>query len=228
MSVAGEGTGFEQTIESHAALVREVSCDVMVFPELSLTGYWLTADAVDPADDRLAPLVAACAEAETTALVGAPVHEPGGLDHIAMLVVDAAGVRIGYRKINVGADESHRFAPGAGPAVIDVDGWRLGLAICRDTGIAEHAAQTAALGIDVYVAGVVDRPEHADVQLERCRDMARRHATWVAVASAAGAAGSGFEVTAGRSFVLGPDGAVIDRAGPDVGQVARTTVTRRS
>lgn len=51
----------------------------------------------------------------------------------------------------LGATESERFAPGDGPAVHDVDGWRLGLAICKDTGVAQHAADTAALGIDAYL-----------------------------------------------------------------------------
>jgi predicted amidohydrolase len=32
--------------------------------------------------------------------------------------------------------------------VLKVEGWRLGLAICKDIGIPQHASDTAALGID--------------------------------------------------------------------------------
>jgi hypothetical protein len=44
----------------------------------------------------------------------------------------------------------------AGPAVvIEVDGGRAGLGICKDTGVEQHIRQTAALDIDVYFAGLV-------------------------------------------------------------------------
>src|SRR5256885_12417548 len=74
-------------VVAHAALVRAAGTRVVVFPELSLTGYELDAPALDPADPRLAPLVAACADTGSVALVGAPVRG----DHIATLAVDAAG-----------------------------------------------------------------------------------------------------------------------------------------
>ena len=109
-------------------------------------------------------------------------------------------------------------------AVVEVRGWRLGLAICRDTGIAEHANATAALGIDAYVAGVVDLPEEAPTQLERAKRIATGHHVWVATASGAGPAASGFELTAGRSFIVSPGGDVVDRAGPAMGEIARATM----
>jgi predicted amidohydrolase len=43
---------------------------VVVFPELSLTGHELDAAAVDPADDRFAPVIDACAATGSIALVG--------------------------------------------------------------------------------------------------------------------------------------------------------------
>lgn len=45
--------------ERHAAVVRAAGARVVVFPELSLTGYEPAAAPVDPADPRLAPLRAA-------------------------------------------------------------------------------------------------------------------------------------------------------------------------
>ena len=59
--------------------------------------------------------------------------------------------------------------PGPAPAVLAVDGWRIGLAVCKDTGVVEHAAATAALGIDVYAAGVVHHDTDAHVDGERAR-----------------------------------------------------------
>ena len=66
-----------------------------------------------------------------------------------------------YHKMWLGTTESHRFTPGRKPAVLDVDGWRLGLAICKDTGIPQHASATAALGIDAYVAAILESAAEA-------------------------------------------------------------------
>ncbi|MYU12407.1 carbon-nitrogen hydrolase family protein, partial [Streptomyces sp. SID8361] len=58
---------------AHAEAVRAAGARVVVFPEMSLTGYELDATPVAPDDERLAPIVAACAESRTLALVGAAV-----------------------------------------------------------------------------------------------------------------------------------------------------------
>jgi predicted amidohydrolase len=148
---------------AHADVVRAAGARVVVFPELSLTGYELTAPVLDPSDERLRPLVDACRETGTVALAGAPVAGR----FIAKLTVTGAGARVAYTKLYLGGAEPSRFLAGDGPAVVDVDGWRLGLAICKDTGVAEHAAATVALGVDVYVAGLCEQPEPADLLDER-------------------------------------------------------------
>ncbi|MBD0348401.1 MAG: carbon-nitrogen hydrolase family protein [Thermoleophilia bacterium] len=210
---------------THAATVRSAGARVVVFPELSLTGYELDATAITADDPRLSPIVEACAEAEASALVGAPVQGEAGRSHIATLAVDGTGSRVAYRKMWLGAAESERFAPGDGPAVYDVDGWRLGLAICKDTGVAQHAADTAALGIDAYVAGTVKSADEAARQDERARRVATDHRIWVAVASFAGSTGGGYAEAAGRSGIWRSDGAAVTQAGPETGAIARATLT---
>ncbi|SDM80966.1 carbon-nitrogen hydrolase family protein [Allokutzneria albata] len=203
----------------HAETVRAADARVVVFPELSLTGYEPEAVDCQLDDPRLEPIVEACAETGSVALVGAPV--PGR--HIAVLAVDGDGVSLAYKKINLHGVELDLFTPGERPAVITVDGWRLGLAICRDTGVPQHAADTAALGIDVYVAGVVeDKP---DVVAERAQRTATTHEVYVAVSSFAGPTGGGFSETAGRSGIWAPDGTMIAFAGTDVGAVARAELS---
>src|SRR6266702_8390542 len=130
---------------AHAATVRSAGARVVVFPELSLTGYELDAPAITAEDLRLGPIVEACAEAGSVALVGAPVRGQASRSHIANLAIDGAGATVAYKKMWLGTAESERFTPGGRPAVLDVDGWRLGLAICKDTGVPQHAFDTAAL-----------------------------------------------------------------------------------
>ncbi|WP_213000775.1 carbon-nitrogen hydrolase family protein [Winogradskya consettensis] len=212
----------EANAREHAAAVRQTGARVVVFPELSLTGYELDAPAVDPADPRLAPLIEACAETGTLALASAPVEDR----YLAMLAIDGEGARIAYRKVNLAGHEPGHFAPGPGPAVIEVDGWRLGLALCKDTGIPLHQEQTADLGIDAYVAGVLDLAPDAVVQEERAQRISKQYGVWVAFASFAGPTGDGYEDNAGRSGIWSPTGELIDRAGPDPDDVAVGTLSR--
>lgn len=211
---------------SHADLILAAAARVVVFPELSLTGYELDAPAVDPHDDRLRPIIDACETAESVALVGAPTSDEQG-DHIAVLAIDARGVSVAYRKMWLSDTEAERFVPGPRPAVVNIDGWRLGLAICKDTGIPEHAEATARLGMDVYVAGVLDSADDASVQEHRARRVASQHRVWVVVASFAGSTGGGYEAAAAHSRIWSPDGVVVASAGRDVGRIAHATLTKQ-
>lgn len=191
----------------------------MIFPELSLTGYE-PADSVAPSDPALRPIVSACETTGSVALVGAPVADDGRR-FIAALRIDGTGATVAYRKSHLGGDEPARFSPGDGPAVIAVDGWRVGLGICKDTGMPEHTAGTAELGVDVYAAGLLHLPEELDEQDARGLRIADACGSYVAFASFAGPAGGAYAATAGASTVWSPDGSVIARAGGAAGDVAR-------
>jgi predicted amidohydrolase len=205
---------------AHADAVRAARARLVVFPELSLTGYDLGADPVHPDAAALRPIAEACAETGAIALVGAPVEEDGRR-FIATLRIDAAGAGVAYRKSHLGGAEAERFAAGDGAAAITVDGWRVGLGICKDTGVAEHTAATAALGVDVFAAGLVHTPEELGEQDARGRRIAAACGCHVAFASFAGPTLGGYAETAGESAIWSPDGAVIARAGRSPGEFAR-------
>jgi predicted amidohydrolase len=209
---------------AHAAAIRAADARLVVFPELSLTGYELTAAPVSADDDALAAIVAACAETGAVALAGAPVREPDGREYIAMLRFDATGATVVYRKRHLGGDETARFIPGEGAAVLELDGRRIGLGICKDTGVADHVRAMAALRIDAYVAGLVHRPEELAVQDRRGASIARTCSADVVFASFAGPTGGGFDRTAGTSTIWAPTGATIARAGAEPGELARAHI----
>jgi predicted amidohydrolase len=197
---------------------------VVVFPELSLTGYELERAEVIATDDaRLRPFADACTEAGVVALAGAPVGGAGA-QHIGVLAVAADGVHVAYRKRWLGSTEAARFSPGADPGVLEVDGWRLGLAVCKDTGVEQHAADAARLGMDAYVAGVLESAEDGDVVEERAHRIATTHGVWVAVASFAGSTGGGYDDAAGGSGIWSPAGDAVVRAGRDPGAVVTATL----
>ncbi|WP_197289889.1 carbon-nitrogen hydrolase family protein [Saccharothrix sp. NRRL B-16348] len=217
-------------VAAHAEAVRAAGARVVVFPELSLTGYHFDAPVVP--FSMLEPLVVACAETGTVALAGAPVGLVGGAGAggvgIGVLEVTGAGVRVAYRKMWLGGGEAVRFRPGDAPAVVEVDGVRLGLAVCKDTGVPRHAADTVALGVDVYVAGMLEHMWGSGVLDERARRVAAEHGVWVAMASFAGTTGEGYESAAGRSAVWDSSGGMIGRAGTEVDAVVRAVIPGRS
>ncbi len=86
----------------------------------------------------------------------------------SMLAVDAAGVRVAYRKTWLGGNERTRFHPGDGPTVLEVDG---------------VAAR------DGHLQGHRHRPARGRDRGTGCRCLPRRART--PAAGAAGAGGSG-------------------------------------
>ena len=211
--------------DRHRDAILAAGADVVVFPELSLTGYELYAAALSTSDERLTPIVDACRASDSTALIGAPVTGSSGGRNIGMLAVDADGAQIAYRKIWLGGDEPVHLVAGEAPAVLEVRGWRIGLAICKDTGVTTHAAATIALGCDVYAGAVLETVADAAVQPRRARAIATRHGVWVAIASFAGSTGGGYASAAGGSAIWKPDGSIAARATSAVGDRAVATIS---
>lgn len=212
--------------ERHAEAIRAAGARVVAFPEMSLTGYEFDAEPLQASDRRLHPIVNACAESGSVALAGAPLIGSDGRAGIGMLRFDSEGAKAVYRKMWLGSDEAAHYVPGRRPSVIEIDDWRLGLAICKDTGVLGHARATVALGIDVYVAGALEHAGHRDVQPGRARRIASAHGVWVVVASFAGSTGEGFDQTAGESGIWRPDGRAAARSGSLPGEIVRATISR--
>lgn len=209
---------------AHASLIRSALARVIVFPELSLTGYELDAEPVSPGDQALMTIVEACAEANSVALVGAPVADIDSRPHNCTLQIGPDGIDVAYRKCYLGGEEPARFAPGAGPVAFELDGWRIGLGICKDTGVEQHILATAGLDVDLYAAGLVHLPSELDVQENRAIRISRACAAYVAFASFAGPTGGSFAKTAGVSSIWTSHGNAITRAGSQPGELARATL----
>lgn len=213
-------------VDQHAVAVRAAGARVVVFPELSLTGYSLEAEPVAPDDHRLRPIVRACEETRSIALVGAPTPDPSGTPHISMLLIGVGPPVAAYHKVWLGDEEAAVYRPGPRPGIVEIDGWRLGLAICKDAGVPRHASDTAALGIDLDVAGVCERAANAADVATRAERITANHGVPVAIASFAGPTGGGFDATAGHSAIWGVGGSAVAILDHRPGRAARATVHR--
>jgi predicted amidohydrolase len=205
----------ETNARTHADVIREARARLVVFPELSLTGYNLDAAAISLGDPRLAPIIAACADVGAVALAGAPIADPDGREFIATIRIDETGASVAYRKIHLHPPEDERFAAGDQHVVIPWGGWHLGLAICRDASLPEHAAAVAAAGATAYVASTVNEP--TDPRDERMRDRALAHDIPVIASCSAGPDGSLFGC--GGSGFWRTDGTLAAQASAHPGDV---------
>ncbi len=221
-------------VARHAELIGRAQREgarVVVFPELSLTGYELDAIGRDPRltlaadDDRLRPLAEACRASDCVAVVGAPVSR-GGRRLLGAVAVDALGVREVYAKQHVAAEEAPFFEAGDRDAIVEVDGRRLALAICLDSAHPEHAERCRAAGADAYLVGAMFLEGEEHMLAQRMAARARSFGLWVGLAQHAGPTGDG--PACGRSGFWAPDGRAIVQLGAESPALAFADLPPRS
>ena len=175
--------------------------ELLVFPELSLSGYELAglAGCALRADDaRLDPLAERARAAGMTVVAGAPIANPSGLPWIGAITLHPDGRRSVYRKRFLHAgEERHASAGSAISQVIETGGVRVALAICADTGNAQHPHAASVLGAGLYAAGALITPAGYAQDAEQLAGYARLFRMDILLANHAAPTG-GLE-SAGRS-----------------------------
>ena len=166
-------------VEACNAARDEHAADVVVFPELALTGY--------PPEDLLfrrhfmehvqAAIERLCRSISgITAVVGCPLQE-GRLLYNAALVIRDGGIIAQYKKEllpNYSVfDERRYFTPGGQPCVVTLGGIPVGITICEDIWQAGPAQQATAAGARLLV-NLNASPFHAGKRDEREQVLALR------------------------------------------------------
>ena len=128
----------EQNLQVIETLLRDVKADIMVLPELALTGYYfeekaslmsLSKEAINlNVIERLRKLADA---RKMTLVIGLSEIEEESL-YNTVYVIDQRGVVGKHRKINLTNNETI-FTRGETVEVINVNGIKLGIAICFET-----------------------------------------------------------------------------------------------
>ena len=164
--LVGDVQGNAARVLETARRARQQGADLVVFPELTLCGY--------PPEDllfhrglriqveqvlaELARDVADPASGLPAILVGYPEYEGSGnapLIYNAARLLMPGRAPVNYRKQCLPNyrvfDEKRYFTPGSGPAVVELGGVKLGLAICEDVWEAEPARAARAAGAELLV-----------------------------------------------------------------------------
>jgi predicted amidohydrolase len=206
-SLAGAVT---ENVARHLRLVQTAAdqgVQLLVFPELSLTGYepqLARANAVSPDDPRLDPMRRLACDASMAVVVGAPLLSGARALRIAALAMLPDGSVSTYTKEHLHPGEEGTFAPGLGGPMLQVGGAAVALAICADTTHPEHAARAAARGATVYAAGVLISEKGYAVDAALMQGYAAEHGMCVLMANHSAA--SGGYVPAGRSAIWSEHG----------------------
>src|SRR5215207_1646313 len=217
-AVVGDIAGNERKIAEQTEAARDAGAQLVVFPELALTGY--------PPEDLLLKehFLADTAAAlhrladETTGIVAIVGYPERAEDvHNAAAILADGELHASYRKLhlpNYGVfDELRYFQPGDRGATIVVDGVTVGLTICEDIWQPGPPLSDEALSGARLIVNLSASPYHAGKGVSRERMIAQRAKDELcAVAFCALVGGQDELVFDGGSVVVDHEGTALARA----------------
>ncbi len=180
--------------------------DLIIFPELSLTGYEPTLAkelAMDVEDGRLQPFQQLADAHQMTVGVGAPIRQEDGIC-IGMVLLRPCQPRQLYAKKYLHPDEEPYFVSGQSTVSFIGDQYKVALAICYELSAPEHAADAHEQGAAVYVASVAKHARGVTAAHQRLATIARDDGLTVLMANCVGLADG--DVCAGESAVWNEQG----------------------
>ena len=219
----------DANLEEHLRLADCAAAEgaqVVLFPELSLTGYEIgLADqlAFSEDDSRITPIAELAAARGIIVIAGAPVRIGSRLHIGAFIAGPDRTVRL-YTKQRMGAfseaarcdgivppAERTAFQPGDRDPLIGFRGRTAAIAICADIGQPLHPQRAAERGADTYLASMFVIPSEFAGDAAKLRGYAAGHSMVVALANFGTATGG--LAAAGRSSIWSASGELLIQLG---------------
>jgi predicted amidohydrolase len=232
-------TNLQQHIRLALVAATE-GAQIVVFPELSLTGYeiGLAPDLAFSEDDRrLFPLMETAATAAVVLVVGAPVRLGSQL-HIGAFILFPDRKTALYTKHSLGAfGESARcdgivppaeatvFKPGERNPLIHLGLNTAAVAICADIGRPSHPQHAVERGANTYLASMFIIPSEFDGDAAKLRRYAVTHSMATGLANFGSATGG--LAAAGRSGVWSEAGELLVQLPAQGAGIATATETNK-
>ncbi|WP_280564397.1 NAD+ synthase [Chromohalobacter sp. 48-RD10] len=172
-----------QAIEAVREARIEHRADVVVFPELFLTGYppedLLLRESMETRLEEARATMARKISRDVMVVIGYPGRRDGQLHNLAGVLYN--GEWLGeYAKQALPNyqvfDEQRYFAPGHSPLVIEHGGAKLGILVCEDLWDGAPVTQSVEAGADILIT-LNASPYHRDKPLEREQLFVRRAQT---------------------------------------------------
>ncbi len=217
-TTVGDIAGNLEKVRDGLAAAREAGAQLVLFPELALTGYPpedLLLKGHFLRDARRALERLAAEVRDVVALVGFPERSDDVYN--AMAVLAEGEVKAVYRKVflpNYGVfDEQRYFQAGSGGGMIELGEHRVGLTICEDIWEPGPPASDEALAGATLIVNISASPYHAGKGMERERMLVQRaRDNLCAMAFCAQVGGQDELVFDGHSVVVDHEGTVLARS----------------
>jgi len=160
--------------------------DIIVFPELSLTGYEPTLAnklATNESDDRFGELQYLCDAQKIIIAAGMPIKKEQGV-MIGMIVFRPNQPQQTYFKQYLHPDEERYFIKGTYQPVLTE--YEIAMAICYEISVPLHAEQAHKNGSRIYIASVAKTIAGMNKALETLSETAKRYSMVVLLSNCVG------------------------------------------
>lgn len=190
--------------DKHRPMIEFANCsgaDLVLFPELSWTGYEpvLASDLAHEVDDaRLNELQEFAEFWEIAIGIGVPLRS----DRRAMIgfILFRPGMpRWWYAKRHLHPDEESLFSPGDRTPILEFQQYRIGLAICYELSVPAHFDEVQKAGADIYIIMAAKSQSGVEQAQARLQSVAREHQRPVCFLNSIGKADN--FVAAGQSAI---------------------------
>jgi predicted amidohydrolase len=224
----GGGTDRLAVLDGIAGRAAAEQIDLLILPELFLTGYNIGAEALraraEPEDGKANQAAASIARKHGVALLyGYPERAVDGkLFNSALLVAPDGARQANFRKLHLFGDmEQNVFTPGTDPAVLaEIDGVKLGILICYDVEFPELVRGLALRGVDLVAVPTAQMQPYEFVPRKLVPTRAYENSVFLAYANHCGREAE--LIYTGESCIIGPDGSDLARAGTEESLISAT------
>tara|TARA_R110000796_G_scaffold252584_1_gene388216 strand:- start:109197 stop:109925 length:729 start_codon:yes stop_codon:yes gene_type:complete len=178
-------------IKNHLALIElaiSKSAKVIVFPELSLTGYepnLAKSLAIKKEDVRLKVFQNISDSKKITIGVGVPLKTSKSVT-ISMLIFQPKQPSQVYSKGHLHADELPYFISGDNSLMLQLNSQKIALAICYEISIPEHSEKAFQNGAEIYIASVAKFKSGINKANEELANIASQYSMNVLMANCIG------------------------------------------
>ena len=206
----------EENIEKHKSFIDLASskgADLIFFPELSLTGYEpkLAKDlSITQDDPSLEDFQKISDTKNITIGLGMPTISEAGI-YISMIIFQPNKSRQTYSKQHLHSDELPYFINGKEQVILTLENKRIGLGICYESLLPEHAESVFKNGTEIYLASVAKSDMGVLKAFKHYPEIAKKYAMPVLMSNSIGPCDD-FE-SFGRSAVWNKKGKLVAQLG---------------
>lgn len=182
----------EENLRDHCRMLDVAArqrADLIVFPEMSMTGYTRERAAelaFDVDDARLGPLKAGAASRHIIAVAGAPIRMNGALYIGSFILFPDQSQSLYIKQFLHPGEELHFSSSFDHDPLIRAGGERLSLAICADIDHPDHARQVCGRRSSVYAASIFFTPGGTSEAHDRMRACASTHSMDILISNYCG------------------------------------------